>query len=151
MAAAKHRILFASCNSQHYEADLWPNILARDASAFLWTGDVIYADDFEPRRGFGKPLPRPASPETFRKVYHEMMETDYKYVAGNMTVLGAWDDHGECVSECYSLPLPGRYIKVRRCMMVLCLQDMPLLFRKTMDVTMEISPTLTSLKRQSSL
>jgi hypothetical protein len=36
------RILFGSCSSQHYEQKLWPAIIHRNATAFVWGGDAIY-------------------------------------------------------------------------------------------------------------
>ena len=39
------RILFGSCNSQYHEQPLWPNIISRNAAAFVWCGDAVYADD----------------------------------------------------------------------------------------------------------
>lgn len=41
------RILFGSCNSQHYEQVLWTVVRSRNASAFVWAGDAVYGDDFE--------------------------------------------------------------------------------------------------------
>ena len=38
------RILFGSCNSQAYAQPLWPAILARNASVWVWAGDAIYSD-----------------------------------------------------------------------------------------------------------
>jgi hypothetical protein len=38
------RILFGSCSSQHYEQVLWPSIIHRNATAFVWGGDAIYGE-----------------------------------------------------------------------------------------------------------
>jgi hypothetical protein len=38
------RILFGSCSSQHYEQVLWPAIIHRNATAFVWGGDAIYGE-----------------------------------------------------------------------------------------------------------
>lgn len=43
------RLLFASCNSQHYEPVLWPAMHQRHAHGFVWAGDAVYGDDFHPR------------------------------------------------------------------------------------------------------
>jgi hypothetical protein len=46
-SASSHRpsrILFGSCSSQSYsEQPLWSAILARNATAWVWGGDAIYA------------------------------------------------------------------------------------------------------------
>jgi hypothetical protein len=39
------RIVFGSCNSQYYEQPFWEIIGDRNPTAFVWTGDAIYADD----------------------------------------------------------------------------------------------------------
>jgi hypothetical protein len=39
------RIVFGSCNSQYYEQPFWKTIGDRNPTAFVWTGDAIYADD----------------------------------------------------------------------------------------------------------
>jgi hypothetical protein len=41
---APSRILFGSCSSQHYEQVLWPSIIHRNATAFVWGGDAIYGE-----------------------------------------------------------------------------------------------------------
>jgi hypothetical protein len=41
----KSRILFGSCNSQEYPQPLWPVIASRNATAFVWAGDAIYAGE----------------------------------------------------------------------------------------------------------
>ena len=38
-------IVFGSCNSQHYEQPFWKVIKKRNPTAFVWTGDAVYADD----------------------------------------------------------------------------------------------------------
>lgn len=40
---AKSRIAFGACNEQDMVNNLWPIIEERDASAFIWGGDAIYA------------------------------------------------------------------------------------------------------------
>ena len=40
------RLIFGSCNSQlHKEQPLWQVIESRNATAFIWGGDAVYADD----------------------------------------------------------------------------------------------------------
>ena len=40
---APSRILFGSCNSQNLTQPLWPVIMSRNGTAFVWGGDAIYA------------------------------------------------------------------------------------------------------------
>jgi alkaline phosphatase D len=40
---SKSRILFGSCNSQEYPQPLWSVMASRNATAFVWAGDAIYA------------------------------------------------------------------------------------------------------------
>ena len=44
-SSTSSRILFGSCSSQHHDQPLWSNIISRNAAAFVWCGDAIYADD----------------------------------------------------------------------------------------------------------
>ena len=102
---AGDRIIFASCNSQHYDDELshtlWPAILSRNASAFVWTGDAIYADDFHPPKSYlhyllGKPSPKPATPPVIRDLYAHLIQSPgySKILESNTTILGTLDDHG---------------------------------------------------------
>ena len=79
------RLLFASCNSQHHEQVLWESILSRDASAFVWGGDAIYADIDR----------KAATPEVLTKLYHnQMQQVGYKkLLETNIPILGVLDDH----------------------------------------------------------
>jgi len=40
------RIAFGSCNDQNQQNNLWPQILARRPTAFVWGGDSIYAGTY---------------------------------------------------------------------------------------------------------
>jgi hypothetical protein len=97
MANRPSRILFASCSSQHYEQTLWPAIVERNATAFVWGGDAIYADDFEDLPGSsGEKVVKPATPEVLRDLYQQQLaHPGYKLLLEqNVTILaGAIDDH----------------------------------------------------------
>lgn len=93
------RILFGSCNSQHYPQVLWPNIRSRNATAFVWAGDAIYADktnvgldapnffDDKRKKAFG-------TPEIIRRLYHaQLAHEEYKQVIREMNIFGTFDDH----------------------------------------------------------
>ena len=79
------RILFASCNSQHHEQVLWESILSRNANAFVWGGDAIYADIDR----------NEATPEILAKLYNEQKEhAGYKRLLDTkIPILGVLDDH----------------------------------------------------------
>lgn len=88
------RIVFASCNSQHLEQTLWPAIHSRRAAAFLWTGDAVYADDFE-RKGLML-AHRDASPQEHKDLLQEqLMHPGYRKLVRDksLTILGSLDDH----------------------------------------------------------
>jgi len=81
------RLVFGSCHSQHYESVLWENVAHRDAAAFVWTGDAIYADDFVE----GKT--RQATPAVLKQLYDQLLlEKSYEQIELPV-VLGVWDDH----------------------------------------------------------
>ncbi|GKY96835.1 hypothetical protein MPSEU_000642700 [Mayamaea pseudoterrestris] len=96
-APSKDRILFASCSSQHYEQVLWPSVISRNASAFVWGGDVIYADSFLPKRRFWeKRKPLPATPHVIDELYaRQLQDEGYKKLleTNSTIILGALDDH----------------------------------------------------------
>lgn len=91
------RLLFGSCNSQHYaEQPLWDNIRARNASAFVWAGDAIYADDVIPASNlWQRKQVKQATPALLRQLYHQQRQvTAYRQLLEtNITILGAIDDH----------------------------------------------------------
>ena len=57
------RILFASCNNQNLTSPLWDIMSSREAAAFVWGGDAIYAgklrcvDIISPPHSSPKPAP----------------------------------------------------------------------------------------------
>jgi len=88
------RILFGSCNSQEHEQVIWPSVLHRNATSFVWAGDAIYADAFEIVKG--RKVVKPATPAVLRNLYGaQLQHTGYRalLLQHNMTVLGAMDDH----------------------------------------------------------
>eukprot|EP00934_Nitzschia_sp_Nitz4_P008731 Nitzschia sp. Nitz4//scaffold7_size249615//199035//200567//NITZ4_001202-RA/size249615-processed-gene-0.156-mRNA-1//1//CDS//3329558517//8721//frame0 len=92
------RLVFGSCSSQHYpEQPLWKVIQDRNATAFIWGGDAIYADDrfiynqpFFPLR---KRLT--ATPDYLRQLYDEQLQQPgYRALLDtNISVFGTIDDH----------------------------------------------------------
>lgn len=60
------RIIFGSCNSQYYEQPFWKIIRARNSTAFIWTGDAVYADDRTRLSGSNED-PTPSTTDKFHK------------------------------------------------------------------------------------
>lgn len=91
------RVLFASCSSQHYKQVIWPSIISRNASAFVWAGDAVYADDFESSGRWMWPRKKVkiATPQVLRDLYEQQWkDPGYKaLLETNISILGTWDDH----------------------------------------------------------
>jgi alkaline phosphatase D len=98
------RILFASCNSQHYEPVLWPAMTARHASTFVWVGDAVYADDFHDSESFWrKGAVREATPAVLKDLYEQLLDQpgylrftgreNDSSLTNKLRVLGVFDDH----------------------------------------------------------
>lgn len=104
------RILFASCNSQHYEPVLWPAMTSRNASAFVWVGDAVYGDDFyEKESVWTNAKVREATPTMLQDLYQQLLnqpgyqrftrrdgaDSSSSSIAtkNRMVVMGTFDDH----------------------------------------------------------
>lgn len=89
------RIIFGSCSSQHYsEQKFWPIIQSRNATAFVWGGDAVYADDRSTWEGFRRKRLN-ASPEYLRTLFEEQAQVPgYRALLDtNISVFGTIDDH----------------------------------------------------------
>jgi alkaline phosphatase D len=74
------RIAFGSCNNAYAPNELWDDVLSVQPEAWIWGGDIVYADsdDFE----------------TIEKHYHRQLENrEYKRLTESTKILGTWDDH----------------------------------------------------------
>lgn len=74
------RIAFGSCNNAYAPNELWDDVLLAQPEAWIWGGDIVYADsdDFE----------------TIEKHYHRQLENrEYKRLTESTKILGTWDDH----------------------------------------------------------
>jgi alkaline phosphatase D len=90
------RILFGSCNSQAYPQPLWPAIVARNATAWVWAGDAIYSDavvgnDYFPPKAI---IDHPTV-EKIEDLYSDLRQhPGYKQLLEHHTaIMGTWDDH----------------------------------------------------------
>ena len=86
---APSRILFASCTSQHHRQPLWPAIIHRNATAFVWAGDAVYGDDrvrWEGRRR----IIEDATPDYLRTLYQKQkLHQGYKTLLDtNISIFG---------------------------------------------------------------
>lgn len=91
------RILFGSCNSQHYDQVLWPNIRSRNATAFVWGGDAIYGDrNIEVVKNSNTVIMNKAAgtPEGMRRMYlDQLAHPQYSALLKELHVFGTIDDH----------------------------------------------------------
>ena len=97
------RILFGSCNSQHYPQVLWPNIRSRNATAFVWAGDAIYADKttnsdtpsfFYETNQEKRAVRKQGTPEIMKRLYQEQLaHEEYSQLIQEVNIFGAIDDH----------------------------------------------------------
>jgi alkaline phosphatase D len=89
------RLIFGSCTSLHHKRQpLWPTIQKRNATAFVWGGDAIYADDRVEWNGiFYRRLD--ATPEYLRHLYQQQRKVPgyQALLESNISIFGTIDDH----------------------------------------------------------
>lgn len=88
------RIIFGSCNSQHFEQPFWDVVLKRLPTAFVWAGDSLYADDRKHNDG----RIMDANPEYLRQLYQAQRAVPgYKQLIdtanSGVSIFGTIDDH----------------------------------------------------------
>ncbi|MEL0271672.1 MAG: alkaline phosphatase D family protein, partial [Flavobacteriaceae bacterium] len=74
------RIAFGSCNNAYASNELWDDIFLAQPEAWIWGGDIVYADsdDFE----------------TIEKHYRRQLENqEYRRLTESTKILATWDDH----------------------------------------------------------
>ena len=74
------RIAFGSCNNTYAPNELWDDVLMAQPEAWIWGGDIVYADsdDFE----------------TIEKHYARQLEDqEYRRLTESSKILATWDDH----------------------------------------------------------
>ena len=74
------RIAFGSCNNAYAPNELWDDIFLAQPEAWIWGGDIVYADsdDFE----------------TIEKHYRRQLENqEYRRLTESTKILATWDDH----------------------------------------------------------
>src|SRR6056300_1214342 len=74
------RIAFGSCNNAYAPNELWDDIFLAKPEAWIWGGDIVYADSDD----FG----------TIEKHYLRQLENqEYKRLTDSTKILATWDDH----------------------------------------------------------
>lgn len=74
------RLAFGSCNDTQKPQLLWEAISAVEPAAFIWLGDIVYADTQDMSR--------------MRKLYDELKALPaYAALTAKTRVIGTWDDH----------------------------------------------------------
>lgn len=82
------RIAFGSCSKQHLPQPLWPRVIERGPSLFIWGGDAVYHDS---RQGFTF-VPSPL--HAMRANYDLQRSNEgYSALRSSVRVVGTWDDH----------------------------------------------------------
>jgi alkaline phosphatase D len=74
------RISFGSCNNHLEPNHLWDDLVQTEAEAFIWGGDIIYADTDDVSK--------------IEQYYNELSSIEaYAELAAKMPISGTWDDH----------------------------------------------------------
>ena len=74
------RIAFGSCNNAYAPNELWDDIFLAKPEAWIWGGDIVYADSDD----FG----------TIEKHYARQLENqEYRRLTESTKILATWDDH----------------------------------------------------------
>lgn len=93
------RIAFGSCNTPLVPTPVWDSVLKIRPDAWLWLGDVMYADN---------PRPTGVNPEARARVVLDRqvelyrLQHDipaYKQLCDTVRVLGTWDDHDYGIND----------------------------------------------------
>jgi len=89
------RLAFGSCSKQWLPQPFWRNITAREPDAFLWLGDIMYADT----PIFAK-VRRPATQAMVAEAFAaQSARADYAAFRARSVVLGINDDHDLGVND----------------------------------------------------
>ena len=92
-AAPNTRILFGSCNKHDMPQPLWPSVLERNPSAWIWGGDIIYGDYIA--EWLPKVLFKPKGPAYLVEAYDRQNAVPGydELLARDIPVIATWDDH----------------------------------------------------------
>ena len=88
-------LTFGSCNNQNWNNDLWDDIVALNPDAWIWGGDIVYADT--------------ENMEALRVDYNKILQDEgYQKMIETTRILGTWDDHD------YGLNDGGEHFKSKK-------------------------------------
>ena len=89
------RLAFGSCNKHDFPQPAWRAIQATQPDAFLWLGDVVYADVRVWKRPLSAPLLfEPAPLDSVRaKLAAQQSHAAYANLRNSTPIIGIWDDH----------------------------------------------------------
>jgi alkaline phosphatase D len=74
------RIAFGSCNNAYAPNELWDDVLLAQPEAWIWGGDIVYADS--------------DNFEAIEKHYRRQLENqEYRRLTESTKILATWDDH----------------------------------------------------------
>lgn len=91
----RFRLTFGSCSKQWQPQPFWKNISARESDAFLWLGDIVYAD----LPIFAK-IRRAATQGMVRDAFAvQAARGDYSAFRESHVILGINDDHDLGVND----------------------------------------------------
>ena len=92
-ATPNTRILFGSCNKHDMPQPLWPSVLERNPSAWIWGGDIIYGDYIA--EWLPKVLFKPKGPAYLVEAYDRQNAVPGydELLARDIPVIATWDDH----------------------------------------------------------
>ena len=80
------RISFGSCNNHLEPNYLWDDLVQTEAKAFIWGGDIIYADTDDVSK--------------IERYYNELSSIEgYAELAAKMPISGTWDDHDHGLND----------------------------------------------------
>jgi len=100
-------VAFGSCNRDELPQPLWPVIASKSPDLWVWLGDNIYADWYEPiggrsTRGDGSPA------WMQQRYYSQFNREDYRDFRERFPIIGTWDDHD------YGKNNAGRELSIKR-------------------------------------
>lgn len=85
------RIAFGSCNRDELPQPVWPAVAQNDPDLWIWAGDNIYADWYEPE---GKKVKYQVDRAWITQRYAaQFNRPDYTAFRKKTPILGTWDDH----------------------------------------------------------
>lgn len=73
-------LVFGSCNNQDLVNHLWPSILEQRPDLWVWGGDNIYSDTYDPNKMWSN----------YEK---QSKDTAYAELMGSVPIMATWDDH----------------------------------------------------------